>query len=191
MKSDLILLWVRLWLLIIQILHISRRVAFLTVCFIKAAFWSIYDGTAHTSLCFSSCRRTRSCFTSWLFYPWRASLELDSPFVSVHHCPNHSFSFCQFREIWEGTLLLPCRSLTTVATSSYLAGLSISIVIYRVFFHWLRNFPGPSTAKLTKLSHVSRLVKQSDNHFQADRLHKEYGEIVRRIGHWSPLWIVP
>jgi predicted permease len=70
-------------------------------------------------------------------------------------------------------------SLTTVATSSYLAGLSISIVIYRVFFHRLRNFPGPFTAKLTKLSHVFRLVKHSDNHFQSYRLHKKYGEIVR------------
>jgi cytochrome P450 family 628 len=70
-------------------------------------------------------------------------------------------------------------SLTNVATSSYLLGLSISITIYRVFFHRLRNFPGPFTAKLTKLSHVFRLVKHSDNYLQADRLHKKYGEFVR------------
>jgi predicted permease len=44
-------------------------------------------------------------------------------------------------------------SLTTVATSPYLAGLSISIAIYRVFFHRLRSFPGPFTAKVTKLCH--------------------------------------
>lgn len=74
-------------------------------------------------------------------------------------------------------------SLTTAATSSYLAGLGISIAIYRVFFHRLRNFPGPFIAKLTKLSHVFHLVKHSDNHFQAYRLHKKYGEIVRPIGH--------
>jgi hypothetical protein len=70
-------------------------------------------------------------------------------------------------------------SLTTAATSSYLENLSISIAIYRVFFHRLRSFPGPFTAKVTKLCHVFRLVKHLDNHFQAYRLHKKYGEIVR------------
>jgi hypothetical protein len=67
---------------------------------------------------------------------------------------------------------------TTIAVLSYLA-LIASILTYRIFFHPLRHFPGPFTAKLTKLSHVLRLLEKSDNYIQADQLHKEYGDVVR------------
>jgi len=68
---------------------------------------------------------------------------------------------------------------TAIVGTSYLASLTTSILIYRIFFHPLRHFPGPFTAKLTKLSHVLRLFKTSDNYVQTDRLHKSYGDIVR------------
>jgi hypothetical protein len=70
---------------------------------------------------------------------------------------------------------------TTILVVSYLASLTASVLIYRVFFHPLRHFPGPFTAKLTKLSHVLRLLRTSDNYVQADRLHKKYGDIVRYV----------
>jgi hypothetical protein len=66
-----------------------------------------------------------------------------------------------------------------IAVLSYLASLIASILTYRIFFHPLRHFPGPFTAKLTKLSHVLRLLEKSDNYIQADQLHKEYGDVVR------------
>ncbi|PMD67138.1 cytochrome P450 monooxygenase-like protein [Hyaloscypha bicolor E] len=68
---------------------------------------------------------------------------------------------------------------TAIAMLSYLASLIASILTYRIFFHPLRHFPGPFTAKLTKLSHVLRLLEKSDNYIQADQLHKEYGDVVR------------
>jgi tryprostatin B 6-hydroxylase len=70
---------------------------------------------------------------------------------------------------------------TGLIVVSYLGSLTTSILIYRVFAHPLRNFPGPFVAKLTKLSHVIRLARSSDNYLQADRLHKIYGDIVRQV----------
>jgi len=70
---------------------------------------------------------------------------------------------------------------TGLIVVSYLGSLTTSILIYRVFAHPLRNFPGPFAAKLTKLSHVIRLARSSDNYLQADRLHKIYGDIVRQV----------
>jgi tryprostatin B 6-hydroxylase len=66
-----------------------------------------------------------------------------------------------------------------IALSSYVGSLTTSILIYRIAFHPLRKFPGPFTARLAKLSHVLRLLTKSDNYAQADRLHKNYGDIVR------------
>lgn len=68
---------------------------------------------------------------------------------------------------------------TATVLLSFFFSLTASILIYRIFFHPLRHFPGPFTAKLTKISHVLRLLKTSDNYVQADRLHKKYGNIVR------------
>jgi len=87
-------------------------------------------------------------------------------FIVIHRLGNSS-SF-------EGTAL---RTATFVL--SYLGSLTSSILTYRVFFHPLRHFPGPLSAKLTKLSHVLRLLKTSDNYVQADQLHKKYGNVVR------------
>jgi hypothetical protein len=69
--------------------------------------------------------------------------------------------------------------LTTIIVSSYLVSLTTSILTYRVFFHPLKHFPGPLSAKLSKLTHVARLLKKSDNYLQADKLHRKYGDIVR------------
>ncbi len=77
-----------------------------------------------------------------------------------------------------GSLTAVVRETATVVVS-YLGSLTASILIYRVFFHPLRNYPGPISAKLTKLSHVLRLSRKSDNYLQVDRLHKVYGDIVR------------
>jgi hypothetical protein len=63
-----------------------------------------------------------------------------------------------------------------------------SIVIYRLFFHRLRGFPGPILAKASKLWHVIHCL-DSKNHLLMDRLHQEYGDFVRtgmRKGHMSP-----
>jgi hypothetical protein len=69
--------------------------------------------------------------------------------------------------------------LTAVATSSYLTALTTSILIYRAFFHRLRNFPGPFSAKLSKVTHVFRIAKNSRNYILAEQMFKQYGQFVR------------
>jgi cytochrome P450 family 628 len=69
--------------------------------------------------------------------------------------------------------------ITAVATGSYFAALSTSILIYRAFFHPLRNFPGPLSAKLSKVTHVLRIGKSSKNYLLNEQMFEKYGEFVR------------
>jgi hypothetical protein len=79
----------------------------------------------------------------------------------------------------ESVAIKAATQKTATVVCSYLVSLTASILIYRIFVHPLRQFPGPFAAKLTKLSHVLRLLKKSDNYAQTDCLHKKYGDIVR------------
>ena len=63
--------------------------------------------------------------------------------------------------------------------TSFSASLLTSILIYRIFFHRLRSFPGPFLAKTTKFWHVSAVARNSDNFCQLDRLYHRYGDFVR------------
>jgi hypothetical protein len=62
--------------------------------------------------------------------------------------------------------------------ASYLLSLLSSIIIYRQYFHRLRNFPGPRLAAMTKLWHAAHSL-DSKNHIVLDELHKKYGDFVR------------
>jgi hypothetical protein len=72
-----------------------------------------------------------------------------------------------------------CLLRTVAITTSYLASLTASIVVYRAFFHRLRRFPGPTGAKISKFWHVSQLTSGLENFQLLDRLHKQYGDFVR------------
>jgi hypothetical protein len=79
----------------------------------------------------------------------------------------------------DGDSYLEAGKLTAVVTSSYLTALTASILIYRAFFHRLRNFPGPFSAKLSKVIHVFRIAKNSRNYILAEQMFEKYGEFVR------------
>ncbi len=79
----------------------------------------------------------------------------------------------------EQASIIIAAQISATAVLYYLISLTASILTYRIYFHPLRNFPGPFTAKLTKISHVLRLLRKSDNYIQTDLLHKRYGDIVR------------
>ena len=74
---------------------------------------------------------------------------------------------------------LEAGKITAVAAGSYFTALSTSILIYRAFFHPLHNFPGPFTAKLSKVTHVLRIAKNSQNYLQNEQLFEKYGQFVR------------
>ncbi|KAI1370529.1 cytochrome P450 [Hypoxylon crocopeplum] len=77
------------------------------------------------------------------------------------------------------------RGITGLGTShillvqvSFFGSLILSIVLYRLFFHRTKLFPGPKLAAVSKLYH---LVKATDSrqHLFLDRLHRKYGDFVR------------
>ncbi|CAI6336558.1 unnamed protein product [Periconia digitata] len=67
---------------------------------------------------------------------------------------------------------------TGAVAGSYFTALLSSITIYRLYFHRIRHFPGPTLASVTKLWHVAHTI-DSRNHLVLDRLHKTYGDFVR------------
>ncbi|KAJ5669801.1 hypothetical protein N7462_010871 [Penicillium macrosclerotiorum] len=60
----------------------------------------------------------------------------------------------------------------------YLLGLFSSIIIYRIFLHRLRSFPGPRLARITKIWHAWH-CRYSQNYLLLSKLHDEYGDFVR------------
>jgi len=74
--------------------------------------------------------------------------------------------------------MLESSKLSSALLSSFALGLYSSIITYRLFFHPLKNFPGPFFAKISKLWHVYKIIGFK-NHFLMEELHQKYGDIVR------------
>ncbi|OJK01623.1 hypothetical protein ASPACDRAFT_26755 [Aspergillus aculeatus ATCC 16872] len=62
--------------------------------------------------------------------------------------------------------------------SSFFLSLFSSMIIYRIFFHRIRQFPGPFLAGVSKLWHSYQCLG-GQNHLLLDKLHQEYGDFVR------------
>lgn len=71
-----------------------------------------------------------------------------------------------------------------IAAFGFVLSLTASTFIYRVFFHRLRKFPGPFAAKTTKLYSIY-LSRNLQYHFEIEKLHKKYGDVVR-TGKFEP-----
>jgi cytochrome P450 family 628 len=70
-------------------------------------------------------------------------------------------------------------TLATALCLPYVGALFSSIAIYRAFFHTLNRFPGPFAARLSKLWHFYKISAALDNYKYLDKLHVQYGEVVR------------
>ncbi|CZR50296.1 uncharacterized protein PAC_00168 [Phialocephala subalpina] len=68
--------------------------------------------------------------------------------------------------------------LTTMFGVIYLGVLGLSIVLYRVYLHPLRHYPGPKLSRITK---IEWFFRARDGHFylHVNKLHKKYGDVVR------------
>ncbi|KAJ3577828.1 hypothetical protein NPX13_g2742 [Xylaria arbuscula] len=66
----------------------------------------------------------------------------------------------------------------TLPILAYLCGLSVSMGVYRLYFHRLRSFPGPRLAALSKLWHVW-LSRDSRSYLVLESWRKQYGTFVR------------
>ena len=68
----------------------------------------------------------------------------------------------------------------SILQTSYFVSLFASIAIYRVFYHPLRNFPGPLWINLSILWKMAVIARGKRQHFDIiNDLHHQYGEIVR------------
>ena len=70
-------------------------------------------------------------------------------------------------------------SETFQATAYHFAGLIVSMLIYRGFFHRLSKYPGPFLARLTTLYITVRSVRKMHLFEEVRSLHAQYGDIVR------------
>lgn len=82
-------------------------------------------------------------------------------------------------EFKTGGLGLLDAALTTFAVcTSYASSIFASMLVYRLFFHRLRHFPGPLLARSSKLYHAWQ-VRKSDQYIFLEQLHQKYGDFVR------------
>ncbi|KAI2465220.1 monooxygenase [Annulohypoxylon bovei var. microspora] len=58
-------------------------------------------------------------------------------------------------------------------------GLFSSMVIYRLFFHRLRKFPGPVDVKISRLLSAFRAAKKIQYQKELVKMHNEYGDFIR------------
>ncbi|KAK5309418.1 hypothetical protein LTR70_010299 [Exophiala xenobiotica] len=77
------------------------------------------------------------------------------------------------------TGLYSAATATTIWYGSYIAGVLVSMLAYRTFFHRLRHYPGSRLASLTQFHHVWNTKDRIDHYSYIDKLHKQYGDFVR------------
>lgn len=66
----------------------------------------------------------------------------------------------------------------TTLLAAFAVGLYASIITYRIFFHPLRNIPGPRLAAVSKFWHSFKLLNLQNQKLLTE-LHEKYGDIVR------------
>ncbi|KAF4547171.1 Cytochrome P450 monooxygenase [Elsinoe fawcettii] len=109
-----------------------------------------------------------------------AAVQIKEPFG--HHtvlASVLSFSGITYllHNVWQISLL-QSATVTSGISLVFLATLSVSIAIYRVFFHPLRHIPGPLSCKLTMWSWV--VADWYGTRAQQVRaMHQKYGDVVR------------
>lgn len=108
--------------------------------------------------------------------------HLQAPTVVTVHLFAIGLVIC-WESYWTDSLVA-VSSKVLVTVGCYLLPLYTSIVVYRVWFHRLRHFPGPRLAAVSKLWHVWQ-CRDSRNHLVLESLRQEYGPFVR-TGERSP-----
>jgi hypothetical protein len=94
--------------------------------------------------------------------------------------------FCYLRS----ASLLASLAKASILFSSYLLALGGSILVYRIFFHRLRRFPGDRIDALTNWGAVAKAQRDGQYFLVLEALHKKYGDFVR-IGPSQHLHVSP
>jgi hypothetical protein len=64
-------------------------------------------------------------------------------------------------------------------TACFTVGVFLSMVIYRLFFHRIRRFPGPFWAKVSKIYAMRLAAKNVQYNVELEKLHEQYGDFIR------------
>lgn len=74
--------------------------------------------------------------------------------------------------------------LSLIAKFGYLLSLYSSIAIYRLYFHPLKNYPGPFWARLSVFWKVKKFLNSNYQAYEVvDQVHKQHGDVVRIGSH--------
>ena len=92
------------------------------------------------------------------------------------------FLFIAEARIWALNTSAQAAKNSALIILSYSLSLFTSIILYRIFFHPLRRFPGPIWARVSKFWHIGKLLSQP-NFRVLDDLHQQYGDFVRTGEH--------
>ncbi|KAF3006256.1 hypothetical protein E8E14_006252 [Neopestalotiopsis sp. 37M] len=83
-----------------------------------------------------------------------------------------------FINVWNLSLLTALSKLG-LSVSAFLISLTSSILIYRGFFHRLRNVPGPFAARFSAFWTVKQSSGEYKFHRKLHKWHREHGDVVR------------
>jgi hypothetical protein len=64
-------------------------------------------------------------------------------------------------------------------TICFTVGVFFSMVVYRLFFHRLRHFPGPFWARASRFYAMRLAAKNVQYHVELEKLHEQYGDFIR------------
>ncbi|KAI0135899.1 cytochrome P450 [Daldinia grandis] len=78
-----------------------------------------------------------------------------------------------------GSSLLGAFTGLCILATSFNTGLFSSIIIYRLFFHRLRRFPGPLDLKISRFFSALRVAKEAKYQNEIAKMHEEYGDFIR------------
>jgi hypothetical protein len=75
--------------------------------------------------------------------------------------------------------VLAAVKTTGVMAAVFNTALAASILTYRLFFHRLHKFPGPTLAKASSWWFFFKAAEKTQGHLLIESLHKQYGDWVR------------
>lgn len=79
---------------------------------------------------------------------------------------------------------------TTLFAAAFNTGILSSMVVYRLFFHRCRSFPGPVMARISHFYTTYPFQKHWKYYQELEKLHAKYGYFVRTGIYPSHIWIV-
>jgi glucan phosphoethanolaminetransferase (alkaline phosphatase superfamily) len=90
-----------------------------------------------------------------------------------------SFTALCLAQIKIGVQVLTAISNVTSISTWLAVGIFTSMIVYRLFFHRIRRFPGPLLARISRFYAFYLSGKNVQYHVELSKLHKEYGDFIR------------